>query len=137
MVDAFGGGAAMIIRMHHCLGDGIALARVMLSLTDSDPDAGIGPPIGPDDPGRRSLIARVADTTAGAIIGGARAGGRDGPPGSSHRRLAFARGELGLVERGSPVRRSRRWSARTSASPRPAAPTTSTKRRSHEPDGQR
>ena len=41
MVDGFGDGAAMIIRMHHCIADGIALARVMLSLTDSEPDAGI------------------------------------------------------------------------------------------------
>ena len=44
MIDGFGDGAAMIIRMHHCIADGIALARVMLSLTDSKPDAGIGPP---------------------------------------------------------------------------------------------
>jgi diacylglycerol O-acyltransferase / wax synthase len=42
MVDGFGDGAAMISRMHHCIADGIALARVMLSLTDSHPDAGVG-----------------------------------------------------------------------------------------------
>jgi diacylglycerol O-acyltransferase / wax synthase len=41
MVDGFGDGAALIVRMHHCIADGIALARVMLSLTDSAPDAGI------------------------------------------------------------------------------------------------
>ena len=41
MVDGFGDGAALIVRMHHCIADGIALARVMLSLTDSEPDAGI------------------------------------------------------------------------------------------------
>lgn len=44
MVDGFGDGAALIVRMHHCIADGIALARVMLSLTDSDPDAGIAAP---------------------------------------------------------------------------------------------
>lgn len=43
MVDGFGSGAAIICRMHHCIADGIALARVMLSLTDSQPDAGIAP----------------------------------------------------------------------------------------------
>ena len=49
MVDGFGDGAALIVRMHHCIADGIALARVMLSLTDSRPDAriesvdGLGP----------------------------------------------------------------------------------------------
>jgi diacylglycerol O-acyltransferase / wax synthase len=41
MVDGVGDGAAMISRIHHCVGDGVALARVMLSLTDSEPDAGI------------------------------------------------------------------------------------------------
>jgi WS/DGAT/MGAT family acyltransferase len=41
MVDGFGEGAALIVRMHHCIADGIALARVMLSMTDSQPDAGI------------------------------------------------------------------------------------------------
>jgi diacylglycerol O-acyltransferase / wax synthase len=41
MVDGFGDGAALIVRMHHCIADGIALARVMMSMTDSDPDAGI------------------------------------------------------------------------------------------------
>lgn len=44
MVDGFGTGVAVINRMHHCIADGIALARVMLSLTDSGPDAGIEPP---------------------------------------------------------------------------------------------
>ena len=43
MVDGFGEGSALIVRMHHCIADGIALARVMLSLTDSEPDAGITP----------------------------------------------------------------------------------------------
>ena len=41
MVDGFGDGAALIVRMHHCIADGIALARVMLSMTDSEPAAGI------------------------------------------------------------------------------------------------
>jgi len=43
MVDGFGEGAAMISRIHHCVADGVSLARVMLSLTDSEPDAGIEP----------------------------------------------------------------------------------------------
>ena len=45
LVDGFGSGAAVINRMHHCIADGIALARVMLSLTDSAPDAGIAAPL--------------------------------------------------------------------------------------------
>jgi diacylglycerol O-acyltransferase / wax synthase len=38
MVDGYGEGAALIVRMHHCIADGIALARVMLSLADSQED---------------------------------------------------------------------------------------------------
>ena len=53
LVDGFGGGSAIINRMHHCIADGIALARVMLSLTDSDPNAGIAPPT-PERPRARS-----------------------------------------------------------------------------------
>ena len=41
MIDGYGSGAAMICRMHHCIADGIALARVMLSLTDAAPDVGV------------------------------------------------------------------------------------------------
>ena len=44
MIDGYGEGAAVYVRMHHCIADGIALARVMLSLTDAAPDAGIEPP---------------------------------------------------------------------------------------------
>lgn len=43
MVDGFGAGAALIFRTHHCIADGISLARVMLSLTDSSADAEIAP----------------------------------------------------------------------------------------------
>ena len=44
MVDNYRGGSAMVSRMHHCIADGIALARVMLSLTDEEADVGIAPP---------------------------------------------------------------------------------------------
>ena len=44
VVDGYLGGAAIISRLHHCIADGISLARVMLSLTDgaSDADADAG-----------------------------------------------------------------------------------------------
>jgi WS/DGAT/MGAT family acyltransferase len=40
-VDGYGEGAAIIQRIHHCIADGIALSRVLLSLADEsdDPDA--------------------------------------------------------------------------------------------------
>ena len=33
-IDGYERGAAIVVRMHHCIADGIALARVLLSLTD-------------------------------------------------------------------------------------------------------
>lgn len=34
LVDGFGDGCAVVARLHHCIADGIALARVLLSLTE-------------------------------------------------------------------------------------------------------
>ena len=74
MVDGFGDGAAMISRMHHCIADGIALARVMLSLTDSAPEAGIEP-LEEDEPSRSSgLLASVAGSGVQALVGAGRIG---------------------------------------------------------------
>ena len=38
LIDGPGAGCAVIVRMHHCIADGIALAQVMLSLTDRAPE---------------------------------------------------------------------------------------------------
>jgi WS/DGAT/MGAT family acyltransferase len=38
-IDGHGPGCAVVSRMHHCIADGIALARVMLTLTDGAPTA--------------------------------------------------------------------------------------------------
>jgi diacylglycerol O-acyltransferase / wax synthase len=37
LFDRPGGGCAVVVRIHHCIVDGIALAQVMLSLTDATP----------------------------------------------------------------------------------------------------
>ncbi len=42
LIDGPGAGSAVIVRMHHCIADGIALSRVLLSLTDSAPGADAG-----------------------------------------------------------------------------------------------
>lgn len=41
LVDGYRDGAAIVARIHHCIADGIALARLLLSLTDEAPDTGI------------------------------------------------------------------------------------------------
>lgn len=42
-VEGHGSGAAIFLRTHHSLADGIALTRVFLSLTEGDPDESAGP----------------------------------------------------------------------------------------------
>jgi diacylglycerol O-acyltransferase / wax synthase len=66
LVDGYGDGCALIVRMHHCIADGIALARVMLSLTDSEPNAAIaGAPL---KPGPRSGPLETAWHLGGAML---------------------------------------------------------------------
>ncbi len=43
LIDGFGDGAAIVWRIQHCIVDGISLARVLLSLSDHEPEAGIAP----------------------------------------------------------------------------------------------
>jgi len=40
VVDNYAGGAAVILRIHHCYADGIALTQVFLSMTDTERDPG-------------------------------------------------------------------------------------------------
>jgi diacylglycerol O-acyltransferase len=53
LVDHHHGGSALIARIHHCYADGIALVRVMLSMTDAGAD---GPPALPFDATQRSKL---------------------------------------------------------------------------------
>lgn len=39
LVEGYEGGSVLLVRLHHCIADGIALVQVMLSLTDTTPDA--------------------------------------------------------------------------------------------------
>ncbi len=52
LIDGYEGGSALIARVHHCIGDGIALISVMMAITDG----------GADPPKRR---ARSADADGG------------------------------------------------------------------------
>ena len=57
LVDNYAGGSALIARIHHCYADGIALVRVLLSMTDAGPD---GPPAMPSRRPRKPASARTA-----------------------------------------------------------------------------
>lgn len=37
-IDRYDGGCALLVRIHHCIADGISLVRVLLSLTDKTPE---------------------------------------------------------------------------------------------------
>jgi diacylglycerol O-acyltransferase len=67
-VDGFEHGAALVGRVHHCIADGIALARVLLSLTDESPDAGIAGPGDQNGGSDRSdgRLGRLTGLVAGA-----------------------------------------------------------------------
>jgi WS/DGAT/MGAT family acyltransferase len=76
MVDGYGDGAALIHRIHHCIADGIALSRVLLSLADDAPDDGARPIEPAPEPkeangqtGRLSRLAAPVRGVASAAAG--------------------------------------------------------------------
>ncbi len=84
LLDRPDDGCAVLVRMHHCIADGIALARVLLSLTDEAP-AGDGflaaerHGARPRRDGASALLARTIGTPvvgAAALAGAAIATGR-------------------------------------------------------------
>ncbi|MGZ6673627.1 MAG: WS/DGAT/MGAT family O-acyltransferase [Solirubrobacteraceae bacterium] len=66
VIEGYGAGTAMFTRMHHCIADGVALARVLLSLTDDAPDAGIATTAIDEPHGRAEALA--APARAGAHV---------------------------------------------------------------------
>jgi WS/DGAT/MGAT family acyltransferase len=67
LIDGPGAGSAVLVRIHHSIADGIALARVMLTLTDGGAEDGIAPhAYGDGHGGLRGAIAPVLHA-AGAV----------------------------------------------------------------------
>ena len=69
LIDNYGNGSALFVRMHHCIADGIALARVMLSLTDDD--VGLIDANGNGDGSPIAALASIARAAAGVAAGAA------------------------------------------------------------------
>jgi diacylglycerol O-acyltransferase / wax synthase len=69
LVDGYGPGCALVVRMHHCIADGIALAQVMLTLADTA--SGDRPVIAPPAPPvrRPPLATLTAPVRAAAGLG--------------------------------------------------------------------
>lgn len=66
-VDGYEDGGALLMRMHHCIADGIALTRVLLSMTDDDIDAGCTPPPPPGGGGLARVIGELLHVGAGLL----------------------------------------------------------------------
>jgi WS/DGAT/MGAT family acyltransferase len=47
LIEKYDGGSAVIMRIHHCYADGIALIQVMLSMTDADREGRVQGPVPP------------------------------------------------------------------------------------------
>src|SRR5581483_8220371 len=70
VIDGYGAGMALVTRMHHSIADGIALSRVLLSMTDERPDAGFeGPAEERSGGGRLAAVGQAV--AAGAHVAGA------------------------------------------------------------------
>jgi WS/DGAT/MGAT family acyltransferase len=64
VIEGYGEGTAIVSRMHHCIADGIALTRVLLSLTDEQPDAGVAAERSNGNRhSRLGAVAHLADAT--------------------------------------------------------------------------
>jgi WS/DGAT/MGAT family acyltransferase len=87
LVERYDGGSAIIARFHHCYADGIALVRVMLSMTDASRN---GPPAMPFAP--KHTERGADDTMLGALM----------QPFSGLMKTAVALGST-LIERGVDV----------------------------------
>lgn len=68
VVENYGRGSALVSRLHHCMGDGLALVRVILMLTDAEPNATWSPPRGKYELPSSHLVD--VHSHAGTAIGG-------------------------------------------------------------------
>jgi WS/DGAT/MGAT family acyltransferase len=62
LVEGYGPGCAIVCRVHHCIADGIGVARVLLSLTDHTPEPmhEVTAPIGAAQPRQLRQLVRAA-----------------------------------------------------------------------------
>ena len=59
VVDGVNGGSALIMRFHHCIGDGTAMMALSQELFDTSPDTPVGELPRPRPPQERSIIERL------------------------------------------------------------------------------
>ena len=64
VVDGVEGGSALVMRFHHCMGDGTAMMALSLQLFDATP----GAPLGTEPPAPRHLEAGLVDRLLGPAL---------------------------------------------------------------------
>lgn len=64
LLENYCGGSVVLLRIHHCIGDGIALVHVLLSATDTVPDAP-WPKTPPRTPFEKSVSSRITSLFSG------------------------------------------------------------------------
>ncbi len=62
LIDGYGEGSVVYFRLHHAMADGMALAQVMLTLTDPSPD---GHDPGPASDGSPGIVDRLVSSATG------------------------------------------------------------------------
>jgi diacylglycerol O-acyltransferase len=71
VIDGYNDGSVILTRVHHCIADGIALVRVMLSLTDETPNAKLPPaPAKRPASGFRLPLDWLPDAVGRGVAGG-------------------------------------------------------------------
>jgi WS/DGAT/MGAT family acyltransferase len=73
LVEGYGEGSAVVVRIHHCYADGIALIQVMLSMTDADRKGRVPGPV-PPPPKRSESTDGSPDVFAGVLNRASRMG---------------------------------------------------------------
>jgi diacylglycerol O-acyltransferase len=73
LVEGYAEGSAVVVRIHHCYADGIALIQVMLSMTDADREGRVPGPV-PPPPKRSESTDGNPDVFAGALNTASRMG---------------------------------------------------------------
>lgn len=63
VLSGYGAGSAVLFRFHHAIADGMALARLLVSLTDLDANAHFAPPATPRSRSARGAVGRLLSET--------------------------------------------------------------------------
>jgi len=104
VVHGYQGGSALLWRLHHCIGDGIALMVLMLAITDLDPDADL----------RQGLCAWGSDNPLADLFGEARLSPQEA---MRHLEQLMPEGARLLARPGEQLAASNRWLRRAAWGP--------------------